>query len=139
MSIPSGEDKGESVLGHVKLVLILTSFSGYIVPEQIPDPRLGVVLQGAFLGEHFHNLTDNYVFVYIQLVHMPQSFAQNTTKDMANLYYAAEVSSLALIDKGKSQNLLLSEHNGALANSSGWRIRYRFRAGTQKETHLPTG
>ncbi|XP_063700108.1 P protein isoform X2 [Culicoides brevitarsis] len=72
MSIPSGVDKG------------------YIVPEQIPDPRLGVVLQGAFLGEHFHNLTDNYVFVYVQLVHMPQSFVHNTTKDMADLYYAAE-------------------------------------------------
>lgn len=64
---------------------------GYIVSEQIPDPRIGIILQGAFLGEHYHNLTDNYVFVYVQLVHMPQSF-ENTSKDMNHLYYAAEVS-----------------------------------------------
>lgn len=77
--------------GHIHtLVCIL----GYIVSEQIPDPRIGIILQGAFLGEHFHNLTDNYVFVYVQLVHMPQSFEQNTSKDMNHLYYAAEVSLL---------------------------------------------
>uniref|UniRef100_A0A336LQF6 CSON000900 protein n=1 Tax=Culicoides sonorensis TaxID=179676 RepID=A0A336LQF6_CULSO len=72
MSIPSEEDKG------------------YIIPEKIPDPRLGIVLQGAFLGEHYHNLTDNYVFVYVQLVHMPQSTSLNSSKDIFNLYYGAE-------------------------------------------------
>lgn len=64
--------------------------SGYIIPEQIPKPRLGIILQAAFLGEHFRNLTDNYVYVYVQLVHIPQAFGNNT-QEMQDFMYHAEV------------------------------------------------
>lgn len=66
-------------------------FSDYNIKEIPPDNRFEIALRGAFLSDHYINVSESFLIVYVQLLHL--NFSTNETEithidvSMPNLFF----------------------------------------------------
>jgi hypothetical protein len=52
---------------------------GFIIDSIPPQPRLAIELHGAFLTDHYNDISENYLYVYLQLI-LTNTALLNSTK-----------------------------------------------------------
>lgn len=77
--------KNEKVLHYKQLSIPEGRTKTYILEGAPLEPRVGLILEGAFLSEHYTNMSENYLAVYLQLV-----YSNPSSRNGSSLFNEAE-------------------------------------------------
>ncbi|CAD7080227.1 unnamed protein product [Hermetia illucens] len=115
----------------------------YNIKEIPPDNRFEIALRGAFLSDHYINVSESFLIVYVQLLHL--NFSTNETEithiDNITEPWIVPVANISLIDT--SQQLLkthtfdLREVSQLASNPDKTTKKLRIRMETNFEEDLP--
>lgn len=120
-------------------------FLGYILPELPINPRVGIVLKGAFRSDHYTNNT-NFLFVYVQLLYLNDP-SNDTNLNQDTISYTeniTDIQKIPLVDGDEidqatesKRALVFSVGEAAYDTVHSQKAQFRVRMKTNIPANLP--